>query len=410
LKFHKHTLDNGLVVVAEVNPEAHSASMGFFVQAGSRDESDAVSGVSHFLEHMAFKGSDRLTGDDLNRAFDEIGASYNAYTSEEHTVYYASTLPEYQGRVVELLGDLLRPALRLDDFTTEKQVIIEEIRMYEDSPPFGADDKLKAAYFGGHPLGRSVLGTVDSIAQLPVEAMRDYFEQRYSPSNIALIAAGKIDFEQFVRDAEKACGHWPTAKVERQLSTPVGLAGRQCLHKPSATMEYVLRLGAGPTATDDRRFAAKVLATVLGDDSGSRLYWELVDNGLAEQVSLHHYEYQGAGLFMTYMTSEPEAAGENLQTIRRIFAEAEASGVTAEELAQAKSKINSRVVLGSERPRGRLFNVGSNWLQRGTYRAVDEDLRALDAVTLEDVRRVLVDFPLSQAMEMAVGPLAEFEA
>jgi predicted Zn-dependent peptidase len=153
-----------------------------------------------------------------------------------------------------------------------------------------------------------------------------------------------------------------------------------------------------------------VLATVLGDDSGSRLYWELVDNGLAEQVSLHHYEYQGAGLFMTYMTSEPEAAGENLQTIRRIFAEAEASGVTAEELAQAKSKINSRVVLGSERPRGRLFNVGSNWLQRGTYRAVDEDLRALDAVTLEDVRRVLVDFPLSQAMEMAVGPLAEFEA
>ena len=408
MKFHKHTLDNGLTVAAEVNPEAHSTSIGFFVQAGARDEWDAVSGVSHFLEHMAFKGSDRLTGEDLNREFDEIGASYNAYTSEEHTVYYASTLPEYQGRVVQLLGDLLRPALRSEDFTTEKQVIIEEIRMYEDQPPFGADDKLKAAFFGGHSLGRSVLGSVESIRDLQVEAMRDYFQQRYSPSNIALIAAGRIDFEQFVREAEQACGHWSPATVTRELSAAVGHTGCKCLHKPSATMEYVLRLGAGPAATDDRRFAAKILATVLGDDSGSRLYWELVDNGLAEQVSLHHYEYQGAGLFMTYMTSEPEAAGENLETIRRIFAEAEAEGITAEELAQAKSKINSRVVLGSERPRGRLFNVGSNWLQRRTYRSVDEDLRALDAVTLGDVKKVLAEFPLSQAMEMAVGPLSEF--
>ncbi len=408
MEFRKHVLDNGLSIVAECNPEAHSLAMGFFVQAGARDEWDAVSGVSHFLEHMAFKGTPTRSADDVNREFDEIGANYNAFTSEEHTVYYGSVLPEYQSRTTSLLGDLLRPGLRDEDFATEKQVIIEEIRMYEDQPPFGADDKCKAAFFGKHPLGRSVLGTVASIEGLEVGAMRDYFERRYSPTNISLVATGRVDFDRLIRDAEELCGAWRPYPVERALEPATGATGEHCLHKPAATMEYVLRLGIGPSATDDRRYAAKLLATVLGDDSGSRLYWEMVDNGLAEQVSLHHYEYQGVGLFMTYMTTDPERARENLDRVGRIFAQAESAGITAEELAQAKSKIKARAVLGSERPRGRLFNVGSNWLQRRTYRSVDDDLRAVDAVSLDDLKNVLADFPLSKAMVMAVGPLSDF--
>ena len=149
-----------------------------------------VAGVSHFLEHMAFKGTPSRSADDVNREFDEMGAHYNAFTNEENTGFYAAVLPEHQGRAVDLLADILRPSLREDDFNLEKQVILEEIQMYEDEPPFGADDKCRALYFGSHPLGRSVIGTAKSVGDLTVEAMRDYFHRRYSPGNIVLAGAG----------------------------------------------------------------------------------------------------------------------------------------------------------------------------------------------------------------------------
>jgi len=409
LEFRSHQLANGLQIVAECNAEAHSTAVGFFVQTGARDETDAVAGVSHFLEHMMFKGTPTRTADDVNRDFDEMGAHYNAFTSEEHTVYYAAVLPEYQTAAVELLGDIIRPSLREEDFITEKQVIIEEIKMYEDQPPFGADDKCKAAHFGTHPLGRSVLGTVDSIAALPVEAMRGYFAERYSPGNIALVGSGKIDFQSLVETAERICGRWPAVKTQRDVRPAAPHQGFECQHKASATLEYVLQLTNGPDATDPARYAAKILATILGDDSGSRLYWALVDSGLAEQASLGHHDYQGSGLFMTYMSCDPTHAQANLQTIAEIYAQAESEGVTADELARAKSKINSRVVLSSERPRGRLFTVGGNWIQRHEYRTVKQDLLAIDAVTEKDLRDVLARFPLSVSTTLAIGPLQELK-
>src|SRR5215213_4146566 len=199
MEFRKHRLDNGLEIIAETNGDAHSMSVAFIVQTGSRDESDEVAGVSHFLEHMVFKGTPTRSAEDVNREFDEMGAHYNAFTSEENTVYYAAVLPEHQTPAVELLGDIVRPSLREEDFNTEKQVIIEEIRMYEDQPPFGADEKVKAAHFGRHPLSRSVLGSIQSITDLKVDAMRGYFERRYSPGNIAVVAAGRIDFDELVK-------------------------------------------------------------------------------------------------------------------------------------------------------------------------------------------------------------------
>jgi len=164
LRFRKHVLPNGLEIVAECNDDAFSTAMGFFVKTGARDETDAVAGVSHFLEHMMFKGTSSRSADDVNREFDEMGAHYNAFTNEENTVYYSAVLPECQHQSVELLGDILRPALREEDFDTEKQVILEEIQMYEDQPPFGADDKARATYFGSHPLGRSVLARQRALA------------------------------------------------------------------------------------------------------------------------------------------------------------------------------------------------------------------------------------------------------
>src|SRR6185437_6254909 len=174
---------------------AYSIAAGFFVKTGSRDESREVAGVSHFLEHMIFKGTPRRDALAVNRDFDRVGAKHNAQTSEEDTFYHVTCLPEYLPQSFDVLADILRPTLREDDFDTEKQVIIEEIKMYLDNPMSVAYEAAKAAHFGAHPLGQSILGTVESITDLKVDQMRDYFAKRYSPANIVLAFAGKSDWD-----------------------------------------------------------------------------------------------------------------------------------------------------------------------------------------------------------------------
>lgn len=406
MEFLEHILPNGLEIVAECNSAAYSTALGFFVNAGSRDESDAVAGVSHFLEHMAFKGTPRRTADDVNREFDEMGAHYNAFTNEENTVFYAAVLPEHQNDAVALLADILRPSLREDDFQTEKKVILEEIQMYDDQPPFGADDKCRALYFGSHPLGRSVLGTAESVGQLTADAMCEYFRRRYSPSNIVLAAAGRIDFDALVATAERCCGGWECKSSRREVEPATGCDGFHVICKESATQQYTLQLSSGPSAEDDDRYAAKLLATVLGDDSGSRLYWDLVDPGLAEHVSLSHGEHQAAGMMMTYLCCDPEQTADNLHRISQIYREVETNGVTAAELEQAKSKIRSRIVLSSERPRGRLFAIGNDWIYRREYEPVDVELAAVAGVTVDHLSAVLAKHPLTRPMTVTIGPLA----
>src|SRR4051794_11780845 len=202
MQFHHTVLDNGLQVIAELNDQARSVASGFFVKTGSRDEAPEVAGVSHFLEHMVFKGTPRRDALAVNRDFDRVGAKHNAQTSEEDTVYHVTCLPEYLPQAFDVLADLLRPTLKPDDFETEKKVIIEEIRMYLDNPMSVAYEAAKAAHFAPHPLGQSILGTVESIAALTVEQMRDYFDRRYSPANIVLAFAGKSDWDEVVALAE----------------------------------------------------------------------------------------------------------------------------------------------------------------------------------------------------------------
>lgn len=410
MEFRNAVLDNGLEIVAEDNSKAHSLGLGFFVKTGSRDETDETAGVSHFLEHMVFKGTPTRTADDVNREFDEMGAHYNAYTSEESTVYHAAVLPEYQERTLALLADIMRPSLREEDFNTEKQVIVEEIHMYHDQPPFCLDETCKAAHFGSHPLGRSVLGTVESVTNLTVDAMHDYFRLRYSPQNVMLAAAGKMDFDALVESAEKYCGSWESWQTDRTIEAPPPHSSFECLTNPHATQEYAVQLSAAPGATDDERFAAKVLTVILGDDSGSRLYWELIDPGLAEHVSLGHYDYQGAGLFMTYLSSAPEAVAECLQRILDVYRKAENDGFEQAELEQAKCKISSRIVLGSERPRNRLFIVGGNWNHRREYRTVKDDLDSIAAVTTEALETVLMKYPLTMSTTFVIGPKGDVVA
>ena len=408
MEFRTETLDNGLQVVAECNDAAHSLGVGFFVRTGSRDETDEVAGVSHFLEHMVFKGTPRRSADDVNREFDEIGAHHNAFTSEENTVYYASVLPEYQEPSIDILADIMRPSLREEDFDMEKKVILEEIQMYADQPPYGMDDHIKVLHLGAHPLARSVLGTLKTVGDLRVDQMRSYFHARYGPENLFVAAAGRVDFDGLVKQVAARCSGWKSQAAPREQPRAATKPQFECVQRDAATQEYILQLADGPAAGDDDRFAAKLLATMIGDDTGSRLYWELVDPGRVESASLGHYEYLGVGMLFTWMSCPPETAEENYRALTQVQQTSQDQGFTEQELQQAKNKLKARVVLGSERPRNRLFNVGGNWLLRNEYRSIADDLAAVDAVTLDDVHKVLANYPLTRASTIAIGPLAKF--
>lgn len=410
MPFRQHTLDNGLEIVAETSPDAYSSAYAFFVRTGARDEQSEISGVSHFLEHMVFKGSANRSAAEVNRDLDDLSASSNAYTSEEQTVYFATTLPEDQEQIVELLADMMRPALRQEDFDTEKNVILEEIAKYDDQPPYGAHEKCMAAFFGEHPLGNSILGTPASVGGLARDQMLVYFEQRYSPRNMVLAAAGSVDFDSLVLQAQNYCGRWAMFDAPRQVPVPQPRSYFQVLAKPLAVQEYVVQLSPGPAATDDDRYAARLLSTILGDETGSRLFWELVDTGVAESASIGVQEYQAAGVFLTWLSCLPDLAAENLQRIAEIVSDAEKNGITEEELLQSQNKICAHIVLQAERPTNRLFSVGNAWVQRRQYKTVREAVEAYRAVTLDDVHRVLKKYPLTRTATVAIGPLSELAA
>ena len=405
MKFHQTKLANGLSVIAELNPAVHSVALGFFVRTGSRDETAAVSGVSHFLEHMVFKGSEKYSADDVNRIFDEVGAKYNAATAEEGTLFYGAILPEYLPQAFELFANILRPALRQEDFDMEKNVILEEIGMYDDQPSFTAYENLMQTHFAGHPLGQSVLGTKESITALTCEQMRTYHRDRYLAGNVTLAVAGNTDWAQIVSLAEQHCASWPTGTAGRATHEAKPAGGLKVIARPKSQQEHIMQMTPAPSARNRLRFAAEILSVIVGDHSGSRLFWELVDPGIAEAADLDFSEYDGSGSYMTYLSSEPEAIADNLARIQAIYADVNQDGVREDELAQAKNKVASRVVLRSERPTGRLSSLGGNWVYREEYRSVEDDLAALRGITTRDIRELLDVYPLGATTTVAVGPL-----
>ena len=409
MQYQQHQLSNGLTVVAECNPKAHFSAFGYFVKTGSRDETAELSGVSHFLEHMVFKGTPNRTADEVNELLDDMGSASNACTSVESTIYNAAVLPEFQPGIVELFSDLMRPSLRDEDFETEKKVIIEEIMMYADQPPYGGHEKIMADFFGGHPLGQSVLGTVDSVAALTPTQMKAYFEQRYSPGNLAVAASGKVDFDELVAQLEKHCGHWPAVETERVAPIATYREGFETLVQENSTLEYIIQLTPGPARSDPDRFAARVLATILGDDSGSRMYWEFIDSGIAESAGMGNYEYQNGGLMMTVVYCAPETAQDNLNRLNRLQSEAR-KGITQKELDLAKSKIASHIILASERTESRMFSIGSQWLAEMEYQTVAEIADKYQRVTLDEVNAVLEKYDLNKNMTLVVGPCQDLVA
>jgi predicted Zn-dependent peptidase len=407
MTFHHTELDNGLQVIAERNDQSRSVAVGFFVKAGSRDESPAVAGVSHFLEHMVFKGTSTRDPIAVNRDFDKVGAKHNAQTSEEDTFYHVTCLPEYLPQSFEILSDILRPALREADFDIEKKVIIEEIRMYLDNPMSVAYDAAKAVHFGPHPLGQSILGTVASIEGMKIGDMRAYFAERYSPANVVLAFAGRTEWGVVVELAKRHCGGWTGGEITRQAVRPRGTGGFQAILREDDQQQTVIGVCDGPSLESADRHASQLLATVLGDHTGSRLYWALVDPGHADGAELSYQDFNQAGALFTFLSCDPDDTQENLARIAEVYLEVLAKGITLDELTQAKNKVLARSVLRSERPMGRLASLGFHWTYRREYQSVADELEAFDRVTLADVRRLLEQWPLMPMSIVSVGPTTD---
>ena len=403
LKFHYKQLPNGLDMIAEENPDSYSFAAGLFVKTGARDEDASVNGVSHFLEHMMFKGSDKYRWEDVNRIFDELGARYNAFTSQEMTAYYANVLPEFTEKAVEHLSHLLRPAIRNEDFDTEKKVILEEIAMYLDDPGHRVYEKLMELHFGNHPLSMSILGSAESIQKLKRDEMAEYFSRRYGPGNMVLAVTGRLDFEEMVTLAEKYMGSWPRVSAPRRQLQPMYKPQKVGLTDPKLNRMYTMGMTPGPSAQDDRRFAARVLSDVIGDAEGSRFYWALVDNAIADEADFGFYPHDGCGSYYLSLTTDPERTQKALD-IAIAELERVKKDLADDEIERAKNKIASSLVLQGEIPLGRMRSIGGQWIYNQEYRSLEQDMSTLMKVDRRSLEELEREFPFDPMTLVTLGP------
>jgi predicted Zn-dependent peptidase len=260
-------------------------------------------------------------------------------------------------------------------------------------------------HFGTHPLGQSILGSTASVTALSSEQMRGYHRQHYRAGNTMLVAAGNVDWDRLQTLAGRYCGHWPVGAPQRDTRPAPFVGGREFVLRPHGQQQHVSQLSPAPAAEDPLRFAAELLAVIVGDESSSRLYWELVDPGHVEAADFSYHEFQGTGTWMTYFCCRPGETARNQERIAAVFADVNGSGVTPEELALAKCKVASRIVLQGELPMGRLSSLGGNWLYRREYRSVEDDLATIDSIEASDIRRLLDVYPLAETTTVGVGPL-----
>ncbi|AZI43136.1 insulinase family protein [Deinococcus psychrotolerans] len=406
LKPTKHVLSSGLTVLLERDPDAQTLAMGYFVGTGARDERPAELGASHFLEHLMFKGSESVSALDLNTRLDALGGQANAFTSEEATVYHAASLPEQAGELLSALSVLLTPALRPEEVSTERGVILEEIEMYADQPDSRLMDILNAEYWGEHPLGHLVLGTAQTVSALTPEVLRRNFAERYAAPNITLAVCGQFDEQAVLDAAEQACAEWPRHSFERQITPHVPQSGLSVTPDPELSRAQVALAAPGLSNADPLREAAHVLTEIIGGENG-RLYWALVDTGLCDSADLSHAEYDGAGMFVGGFSCDPPRTQEVLDAYRAVLGEVQNGGITDLEVRRAARKIAVGALLRSGTPQGRLFSLGMDYLARGELISASESVRRYADVTPEQVRAVLERRPFDVLRVAVLGPVGE---
>jgi predicted Zn-dependent peptidase len=410
--FYTHTLSNGLQIVGQPMPDFESVAVSYYVRTGSRDEYDpAIAGVSHFLEHMVFKGTKDLDWQQITLEFNKIGAEINAFTSHEATVFYARVLGEYVDRAVELLSDMMYPRLEESDFTTEKEVIVNEIARSEDQPSNLAFRRMMQTYFGDYPLGHDVLGSRESIRAMQIEKMREYWRRRYAANNLILSIAGKFDWDHIVELAEKYCSSWRTGDSGREVShyEPANSINNIIVDK-NLKQEIIILAAPAVDVKDPDYYAAMLGGSILGDSDGSRLYWNIYQRGLAESVSAGIWAMEGTGMMLLDANVSPEDAPRVLRMLREELDSLLSDGVHEDELRRAKDKWVSSLVLSSESTFSRMRSLSSDWVTEGRLVSVDEEIARIEAVSSEDINRALNRFPMHDKQVLtALGPLSEQE-
>jgi predicted Zn-dependent peptidase len=408
-------LPGGLRVITEAMPGVLSATVGIWVGVGSRDETPAVSGSSHFLEHLLFKGTRSRTALEIATAMDAVGGEMNAFTAKEHTCYYANVLASDLPLAVTLLGDLVTDALNTaPDLESERTVVLEEIAMRDDEPADAVHDLFAETLFGDTPLGRSVLGTVESIEALTRDDVDGWYRRRYTPPSIVVAAAGRVDHQQVLDLVRRAFGDRLSGAARPEpLRTGEGDASATP-HRPTGlihrrTEQAHLLLGSvGLGRLDDARYAAAVLDAAVGGGMSSRLFQEIREKrGLVYSVGSALTHYAGTGVFSVYAGCAPKRVPEVLRLVRECLGEAAAHGITDDEVLRGIGQLKGGLVLGLEDTGSRMSRLGKSELSYGEYVPVREVLARLDAVGPAAVRAVAADLLARPTALAVVGPYRE---
>jgi predicted Zn-dependent peptidase len=380
------TLDSGVRIVTEAMPSVRSVSIGLWIGTGSRAESHREAGLSHLLEHLLFKGSSKYTSLEIDQIFDGMGAELNAGTGKETTSVFARVIDEHLPQAFDVMADMVfRPTLK--DIESERAVILEEIAMYEDDPQEKVFDLLGEAVFGEHPLGRAIIGRAEVIADTPEDQIAAFHAQRYVPSNVVIAAAGAIEHDEFV---ELATARTPTSTT---AFSGAGLLASTFTEAPSRRFErkdteqfHVCVGSIGISRHDDRRFALRVLDTIFGGTSSSRLFQEVRERrGLAYSVYSFSSSFEDTGQIGLYVGTRPDNVAEALEVVGNELARLRAGPVSGEELSRAKENLKGRVLLALESTGARMNRLGSETLANAPLIGLDELEAKIDAVSIEDL-------------------------
>jgi predicted Zn-dependent peptidase len=406
-------LPGGLRVITEAIPTMRSVAFGIWVGVGSRDETPTLAGASHYLEHLLFKGTKRRDALEIAASMDAVGGEMNAFTAKEYTCYYARVLDADLPLAVDVVSDMVTSSLIAShDVEAERGVILEEIAMHDDDPSDAVHETFSRAVFGDAPLGRPVIGTVESISAMSRGAISRYYHRRYRPSSIVVAAAGNVDHGRVVRLVKQSFAEAGLLDDEGAEPDAPRSAGRPTPFRQSVsvimrpTEQANLILGSrGISRNDDRRYALGVLNSALGGGMSSRLFQEVREKrGLAYSVYSYASQYADTGLVGVYAGCQPARVGEVLSICRDEIAKAAEHGITDDELVRGKGQLRGSLVLGLEDTSSRMSRLGKSELVQGELLGVDEVLDRIESVTLDDVRAVAADVLTGPMTLAAVGP------
>jgi predicted Zn-dependent peptidase len=404
--FVDHTLSNGLRIVIEPMPQSHSAAAGFLVRTGARDEQPELAGVSHFLEHMCFKGTPNRSCEQITVDFDNMGSTYNAYTSKEKTFYFGWVRVDDLERQVELIADMMRSTLPSGEFDTEKKVILEEIAMSDDQIDRQVYEFLHEKVYAGHPLAWPVLGTAQTVAALTRDQMHAYFESRYHPANMILLVAGDVDPQRVIAMAQRICGDWKPRAPRPPRATPPAVPRGVATSRTDRFQQQAIALCfPAPAATHPDRETADVMASILGGHN-SRFYWNIIQTGIAPHISAGRLEYCDAGMMMVFGFCEPAKTQVLYDAMRREIADFTEKGVTADEVERVKNRTRTGLATEAEAPYYRLMQLAGDLSSLDRPRDVTERLQAIESVTPEMIKRYLREWPMTgEGWLTSLGPL-----